>query len=764
MPNPVIPMSVLSGAPTREEIFDYLRAMHGVGIDEIMLYPRKGCEIEYMSEAWFETIGNVLDGLSELGMGVWLNDDFHFPSGNANGVVTSRADYCLKSVCVCGTDKGKRRLMTDETEARGRFADVLDPDAVACFLRESHERYWERFAPYFGTVIRGFYTDEPCASYFCREGEIPYYTGMEDDYRARYGRDFDADLQAESPDFQKNAYALVADRFADSYGRQISDWCRAHRVVLTGHLYDDQGPLCSAFASGDILRVLPTFMMPGIDEISTKFEDRSLLSLLGAADYARGEHGAMAEIFALGPCDMPYAKQNAMVNLCAAFGIDHYFFAISHMNVKGNRIINNFFNHFGPARPDFAGMEEVCRKAAEAAAYARIGFSPDVFVRYPVTLYTKRMTEWKKEEKTGDVPFTDLINALAHYQIGWRYLREDEEAPADKPVVAMTESGVYTLNGEEKTLDEIVQTLAKPPRVTTETEELPNGVFVRARRDGGLTVIDLSGNGADLFVDEKAVALEPYGVYTEPAPEEKTVGKLPTDTVFAVRYHNDNKARMMFLNDETDAELLFREQTDVIFSVREEQTAFLDGAPIITDVCRELGVGFDELYRSSGRITLSPGLHHIVCGNDYKYLPSVLLSGDFAVSYQSGDICFATLSARKQSAAIGERIEDHGTVSFTCTAEIPAGATAIRVWGEPLTTAVSVDGTELGTHAAAPYRYALPAGLCGTHTVTVTQFSSLGSYFGDTDYFNYHQNVIRWRSTKPSHPSVFGIDRIEFLS
>lgn len=762
MSNPVIPMSVLSGAPTREEIFDYLRAMHGVGIDEIMLYPRKGCEIEYMSEAWFTTIQNVLDGLSALGMGVWLNDDFHFPSGNANGAVTAINDYCLKAVAVCGENKGKRYFVTEETEPSRRFADVLNPDAVALFIRESHEQYWNRFEPYFGTVIRGFYTDEPCASYFCREDEIPYYTGVEDDYRACYGRDFDEDLQNETADFQKNAYALIADRFAESYGKQLSDWCRAHRVVLTGHLFDDQSPLCSALASGDILHVLPTFMMPGIDEISTKFEDRALLSLLGAAEYARGEYGAMAEIFALGPCDMPYVKQIAMVNLCASFGIDHYFFAISHMNVKGNRIINNFFNHFGPARPDFEGMKEVCRKAAKAAELARVGFKPDVYIRYPVALYTARMMEWKQEEKTGDIPFTDLINTLSHHQIGWRYLREDEDAPDDTPVVAMIESGVYTLNGEEMTLGAIVQAISKPPRVVTETGELPDGAFVRCRRDGGLTVIDLSGNGASLLIDGKPTKLEAYGVATDPITEEKAIAAVPAETPLAVRYHNDNTARMMFLNDETDAELLVREPSEVIFSVREEQAAFLDDVPIVTGVCREIGVGFDELYRSSGRMLLSPGLHHVVCGNDYKYLPSVLVSGDFAVSYQSGDICFAALSARKQSAVFGERIEDHGAVSFACSAVIPEGATAIRVFGEPLYTAASIDGKEIGRHAVAPYRFALPEGLSGTHEITVTQFSSLGSLFGDTDYFNYHQNVIRWRSTKPSHPSVFGIDRIEF--
>ncbi len=759
---PIIPMAVLSGAPSREEIFEYLRQMHAVGIDEIMLYPRKGCEIAYATDAWREMVQNVLDALSSLGMGVYLNDDFHFPSGNANGAVTANDAFCLKSVTVRGEKKGQRNLVGSETPRSARFADVLNDEAMDAFLASSHEWYYQNFEPYFGSVIRGFYTDEPSVSYACGKDDMPYYFGMEDDYRAQFGRDFDEDLQAEEEHFLARSYELIAARFAKCYPEKIAGWCDAHGVKLAGHLYEDHSPITSAFGNGDLTRALPKMGLPGVDEISTNLCDRHLLSLLGAADYARKD-GAMAELFALGPCDMPFAKQIAMIYLCAAFGIDHYFLAVSHMNMMGNRPINNYFSHFGPARPDFQGIALLCEEAKRAAHYAAVGFAPEVYVRYPVTRWTKHMTDLQSDKPPRDECFTDVLAALSHAQIEWRYLSEREEAPAGVPVIALGDGDAVLLDGRELPLPKIVSLLRKPPRVTTADGELPEALFVRKRADGGLLVIDRSGEAGDYRIDGAAVHLDAFGVYTEPAPAWHTVSALPDGTALSVAYADGNMARPMFLNDETAAHLVCERDVTATFCVCEECEAFLDGVRLGGGVCRRLGVGLDELYRESAPMFLAKGEHEIIStGGDYKYLPSVILNGEFSVRYDS-EARRVTLGDRANTVALGECVTDHGCVSFTLTCEIPADATAILLNGEPLYTEVFFDGKPLGARCAPPYRFALPADARGRRTIRIEQRSSLASLFGDVDYFNYHQNAIRWRSTKPSHPSRFGVDGIAFL-
>ena len=49
---PLIPMLAITGKPQIEDITQMFQAYQKVGIDAVMLYPRSGLEIEYMSEEW----------------------------------------------------------------------------------------------------------------------------------------------------------------------------------------------------------------------------------------------------------------------------------------------------------------------------------------------------------------------------------------------------------------------------------------------------------------------------------------------------------------------------------------------------------------------------------------------------------------------------------------------------------------------------------------------------------------------------------------
>ena len=102
---------------------------------------------------------------------------------------------------------------------------------------------------------------------------------------------------------------------------------------------------------------MSSFSLPGIDDIYTSFSSQDEMAILGAAEYASGENGAMAELFALGPVDMSYAKKRCMIYLAAALKIDHYVLAISHMDMRGNMLVKDYFNTFSADQPDFVGMK-----------------------------------------------------------------------------------------------------------------------------------------------------------------------------------------------------------------------------------------------------------------------------------------------------------------------------------------------------------------------------------------------------------------------
>ena len=71
-------------------------------------------------------------------------------------------------------------------------ADILNPEAVACFLRLTHDRYYEHLSGFFGTTIIALFTDEP--GVFGKqplrpEQPRPFTPGLVEWLRERWGRD-----------------------------------------------------------------------------------------------------------------------------------------------------------------------------------------------------------------------------------------------------------------------------------------------------------------------------------------------------------------------------------------------------------------------------------------------------------------------------------------------------------------------------------------------------------------------------------------------
>ena len=104
---PLITMTAITGKPGREEIFSYMKSMSDNAIGGVMIYPRSGCELEYLSEEWFFAVEGFLEAAKELGMDIWLYDDFNWPSGDAGGRITVHEKHRLASNTVEGENAGR---------------------------------------------------------------------------------------------------------------------------------------------------------------------------------------------------------------------------------------------------------------------------------------------------------------------------------------------------------------------------------------------------------------------------------------------------------------------------------------------------------------------------------------------------------------------------------------------------------------------------------------------------------------------------------
>jgi hypothetical protein len=297
-----------NGAIREDGLTEQIRSMETAGVYGFVIHARMGLakEVGYMTPRWLELVRFAVEEAARRSMFVYLYDEGMYPSGSARGkVVEGRPDLASQGLAMEMTPHtGPARLrleaglvsavmlarhqdgryrpggqvlapgaaveIPDGEWALFRFrqvpsggvirgvhfdeedsqpnappsADLLNPEATARFLAETHERYYRALAPHFGSTIRGIFTDEPnILGRRARRGLKPWTRGLLPAISRFLGYDFEPYLPflwVAAPnglettvraDFER----AVAAALNESYYRPISEWCARHGIALTGH-------------------------------------------------------------------------------------------------------------------------------------------------------------------------------------------------------------------------------------------------------------------------------------------------------------------------------------------------------------------------------------------------------------------------------------------------------------------------------------------------------------------------------------------------
>lgn len=762
MAGSLITMTAITGKPSRDEIFSYLKSMRDNAIGGIMLYPRSGCELEYLSEEWFFAVEGFLEAAKELGMDIWLYDDFNWPSGDAGGRITVQEKHRLASITVEGENAGRISYATVNNGSlfgEKYFANLLSDEATDRFIELTHDQYYKRFKKYFGGTVKGIFTDEPSIAYSCPVGAIPYYEGVEEDYYGRFGRDFYEDMRSDKDNFISLAMKLLSERFRSCYLHKISDWCHERGILSTGHLMNDHSPVGGTMANGDYLAALSELDLPGVDEIWTRLCGRSIMNLLCGIEYAAAKRGrAMAEIFALGPCDMSYAKRRAMIALLSAFKVNRYFLAISYLDVRGNAIISDYFNSFTADQPDFFGMKLFSEYAARMSSLASRDYKADVYIRYP-TLSGAQAHVYSRagiEDK-----YFNFINKLSEFGVQYKFVLDEEIC--DAPLVEFDGEFNALIKGRTVDADELITALSPSQAVADLDGNHVDGFFVRRYEDGELLIINLGACEGDYLICGKKTHVYEFDVIEFNATTCNDACAEKVASLFEVSYHNSNVQRILFVPPQANAIIECHENIEASIAVRDGEHIELDGDIISACAGADfLPRGMQGLY-SSATVSLQGSEHSISAGNDLKYLPSVFVCGDFCMDHKSGDVSRLIINERKKEAHIGDKIFDFGTVSFKAEIDIPSNAQALRLTASPLVTTLLINGEEIGTKICPPYEFDIKQYCKKRVCVEIRQTSSIGPIFGDVSYYDEHAENIKWRGTPSPSRIPFGIFKMEFL-
>ena len=306
------------------ELCRQIEDMKAAGIGGFIMHARTGLKTEYLGEKWFSCIDACLKKARELHMNAWVYDENGWPSGFVGGKMLENhawrarfLEYAVKesfddeAYCVFektdngfvrldGTKEGISEYHCVYLRVSPANTDILDPEVVDEFIKETHEEYYKRFADSFGRELVGFFTDEP---QYYRWG-TPYTPVAAPIFKERYGEDIKDGLVYLFVDdshgyvFRERYYQLLNELYVENFYKKIYDWCTAHNCKLTGHSIEEQNLRGQMMGGAGVMTSYEYEHIPAIDCLGRNCQSEIPGKQIGSVCSQMGIKQILTETFA----------------------------------------------------------------------------------------------------------------------------------------------------------------------------------------------------------------------------------------------------------------------------------------------------------------------------------------------------------------------------------------------------------------------------------------------------------------------------------
>lgn len=351
-----------NGEMESSEVRRQIQQFAAQGYGGFFIHARAGLMIDYMQEEWFEACRVAIEEAKVLGLSVWLYDEDGWPSGFAGGKVNGQGEaYQAKKLFFTDQykeEKGRRFLSAYRRQEGGfvrcepedpkavlfcgyelveHYADVLCREVVSKFIRVTHEVYYDRFKEYFGTVIRGIFTDEPQTMFSAWSPDIA------ETYKEKWGEDILDKLwmlheqHGDYKNFRYRYYEAVSWLFVNNYTKQIHEWCEAHQICLTGHFAEEDGACRQVRCSGGVMPNYRYMGIPGIDFLGNRFPSQVLLKQVSGVAAQTGKKQVLSESYGCAGWDITFREMMSLAAYQAVFGVNTICTHLSAYTIVGRR-------------------------------------------------------------------------------------------------------------------------------------------------------------------------------------------------------------------------------------------------------------------------------------------------------------------------------------------------------------------------------------------------------------------------------------------
>jgi len=342
----ILPFWFWNGEMNEEEMEWQLKEYKNKGIPGLFIHGRFGEKIGYLSETWFKRVQFAVEKAKEIGIDIWIYDEMNWPSGTAERQVLKKYPHLtqkyleLVALNVDGplftfleatddryvntgdskpiaafacTDEefktkieklidltpnlsfnkvipweapdGKWRLLYFLEKEVPYYIDTLNPESTNRFIELTHEGYKKAVGKDFGSVVPGFYTDEPAMHYYhvgVDNYVVPWSHQMFKIFREKRGYDLKPflpalylDMGEKTAQIRYDFWRTLTEQYAETYYKRIHDWCEENGVLFTGHTLFEEWLRLQARCEGNIFKYLEHMHIIGVDHLYPKIGTRN---------------------------------------------------------------------------------------------------------------------------------------------------------------------------------------------------------------------------------------------------------------------------------------------------------------------------------------------------------------------------------------------------------------------------------------------------------------------------------------------------------
>lgn len=233
------------------------------------------------------------------------------------------------------------------------YIDTLNPASTRTFLELTHERYRKTVGDAFGQTVPGFFTDEPAMYYYhvgLKNYVVPWSRQMFKIFRERRGYDLKPylpalyrDIGEETVRVRYDFWRTLTEQYAETYYKQIRDWCEANGVLFTGHVLFEEHLRLAARCEGNIFKYLEQMHMTGVDHLYPKIgtpeqpDQHVALKLASSAAHHYGSPRLLCESMGGTYWDCTLERMKWQNNWEYALGVNLFNNHGYHYTIEGER-------------------------------------------------------------------------------------------------------------------------------------------------------------------------------------------------------------------------------------------------------------------------------------------------------------------------------------------------------------------------------------------------------------------------------------------